>query len=107
MLHMLYFFWLLDYMITMPIEFLWSEVERLMDIRGIDNRDELAKIANIHRMNLYKISKDMVRPSLPALGKLCMALDCQPGDLLRYIKDEAADEALARAIAQGMDDKED
>jgi DNA-binding Xre family transcriptional regulator len=48
-----------------------------------------------------------VKPSFNALGKLCVALDCQPGDLLRYIKDEAADEALARAIAQGMDDKED
>ena len=85
---MLHLFWLFGYMITMPIQFLWSEVERLMDIRGIDNRDELAKIANIHRMNLYKISKNHVKPSLPALGKLCNALDCQPGDLLRFVRDE-------------------
>ena len=89
----------------MPIHFLWSEVERLMDIRGIDNRDELARLSNIHSTNLHKISKGIVKPSLPALGKLCLALDCQPGDLLRFVKD--GDEALARTIAQGMDDKED
>ena len=91
----------------MPLHFLWSEVERLMDVRGIDNREDLARLSNIHSTNLYKLQMGHVKPSFNALGKLCVALDCQPGDLLRYIKDEAADEALARAIAQGMDDKED
>ena len=91
-------------MITMPIQFLWSEVERLMDLRGINNRDELARLAEIHRVNLYKISKESVEPSLKTLGKLCSALRCQPGDLLRFVD---AGEALARTIAQGMDDKED
>ena len=89
----------------MPIHFLWSEVERLMDIRGIAHRDNLAELTGIHRTNLHKISKGIVKPSLPALGKLCLALDCQPGDLLRFVKD--GDEALARTIAQGLDDKED
>ena len=89
----------------MPIHFLWSEGERLMDIRGIAHRDKLAELTGIHRSNLHKISKGIVKPSLPALGKLCLALDCQPGDLLRFVKD--GDEALARTIAQGMDDKED
>ena len=89
----------------MPIHFLWSEVERLMDIRGIAHRDNLAELTGIHRTNLHKISKGIVKPSLPALGKLCLALRCQPGDLLAFVPDE--DEALAWAIAQGMDDKED
>ena len=89
----------------MPIHFLWSEVERIMEIRGIAHRDTLAELTGIHRSNLHKISKGIVKPSLPALGKLCLALDCQPGDLLRFVKD--GDEALARTIAQGMDDKED
>ena len=97
---------LFDYMDTlMPIHFLWSEVERLMDIRGIAHRDNLAELTGIHRTNLHKISKGIVKPSLPALGKLCLALDCQPGDLLRFVKD--GDEALARTIAQGMNDKKD
>ncbi|MFL2541873.1 MAG: helix-turn-helix domain-containing protein [Candidatus Latescibacterota bacterium] len=72
----------------MPIQFRWSEVERLMDIRGIAHRDNLAELTGIHRTNLHKISKGIVKPSLPALGKLCNALDCQPGDLLRFVKDE-------------------
>ena len=76
----------------MPIQFRWSEVERLMDIRGIAHRDNLAEMTGIHRTNLQKISKGIVKPSLPALGKLCNALDCQPGDLLRFVKDET-DEA--------------
>jgi len=76
----------------MPIQFRWSEVERLMDIRGIAHRDNLAEMTGIHRTNLHKISKGIVKPSLPALGKLCNALDCQPGDLLRFVKDET-DEA--------------
>ena len=74
----------------MPIQFRWSEVERLMDIRGIAHRDNLAEMTGIHRTNLHKISKGIVKPSLPALGKLCNALDCQPGDLLRFVKDETA-----------------
>jgi len=76
----------------MPIQFRWSEVERLMDILGIAHRDNLAEMTGIHRTNLHKISKGIVKPSLPALGKLCNALDCQPGDLLRFVKDET-DEA--------------
>ena len=75
-------------MIAMPIQFLWSEVERLMDVRGVNTRDELAALAGIHRVNLYKISKGAVTPSLPALGKICAALQCQPGDLLRFEPDE-------------------
>ena len=71
----------------MPIQFLWSEVERLMDVRGIPHRDALAEKAGIHSTNLYKISKGTVKPSLPALGKICGALECQPGDLLRFIPD--------------------
>jgi putative transcriptional regulator len=88
----------------MPLHFLWSEVERLMDIRGITHRDTLAELTGIHRTNLYKISRGHIKPSFSALGKLCQALRCQPGDLLRFVD---ADEALARTIAQGVDDKED
>ena len=75
-------------MLIMPIQFLWSEVERLMDIRGIGSREDLARLANIHSTNLHKISKGTVKPSLPALGKLCAALQCQPGYLLRFEPDE-------------------
>jgi DNA-binding Xre family transcriptional regulator len=75
-------------MITMPIKFLWSEVTRLMDLRGINSRDELAGLADIHRVNLYKISKENVEPSLKTLSKLCSVLRCQPGDLLEFVDDQ-------------------
>ena len=68
----------------MPLIFLWDEVERLMEIRGIPHRDALAEKAGIHRTNLHKISKGTVKPSFAALGKICLALRCQPGDLLRF-----------------------
>ena len=37
-----------------------------MDIRGIPNRDALAEKAGIHRTNLCKISKGIVKPSFPS-----------------------------------------
>ena len=77
----------------MPLHFAWSEVERLMDIRGIAHRDQLAKLTGIHRINLFKISKGIVRPSLPSLGKLCQALRCQPGDLLQFVYEDEDEDA--------------
>tara|TARA_R110002020_G_scaffold228974_1_gene439751 strand:- start:151 stop:339 length:189 start_codon:yes stop_codon:yes gene_type:complete len=61
-----------------------------MDIRGIAHRDQLAELTGIHRINLHKISKGIVKPSLPTLGKLCQALRCQPGDLLQFIDEDTA-----------------
>ena len=72
----------------MPLIFLWDEVERLMDVRGIPHRDALAEKAGIHRTNLHKIIKATVKPSFAALGKICAALQCQPGDLLKFEPDE-------------------
>ena len=72
----------------MPLHFLWSEVERLMDIRGIAHRDELAKLTGIHRTNLHKISKGANNPSFAAISKLCQALRCQPGDLLQFVYED-------------------
>ena len=71
----------------MPIIIVWSEIERLMELRGIPNRDALAYAAGIHRTNLYKIAKGDIQPCLLNLGKLCKALRCQPGDLLRFDDD--------------------
>lgn len=72
----------------MPLHFLWPEVERLMDIRGIVDREELARITNIHSTNLFKLSKGINNPSFAAISKLCLALQCQPGDLLRFVPAE-------------------
>ena len=77
----------------MPLHFLWSEVERLMDIRGIAHRDQLAKLTGIHRTNLHKISKGANNPSFAAISKLCQALRCQPGDLLQFVYEDEDEEA--------------
>ena len=89
----------------MPIVLAWPEIERLMELRGIASRDALAASAQISKSTLYKMSKGLFQPSMTNLGKICLALRCQPGDLLAFVPDE--DEALAWAIARGMDDKED
>ena len=68
----------------MPVILVWSEIERLMELRGIPSRDALAFSAGMHRSSLYKISKGEVQPSLKILGRLCHVLNCQPGDLLRF-----------------------
>ena len=90
----------------MPIILTWSEIERLMELRGIRSRDALAASAQISKSTLYKMSKGLFQPSMTNLGKICQVLRCQPGDLLQFVYEDE-DEALARAIAQGMDDKED
>ena len=72
----------------MPVILVWSEIERLMELRGIPSRDALAFSAGMHRSSLYKISKGEVQPSLKILGRLCQVLNCQPGDLLRFEPDE-------------------
>jgi len=73
----------------MPLLFLWSEVERLMSVRGIADREELARITNIHFTNLSRLANGVNNPSFKAISKLCVALDCQPGDLLRFVKDDS------------------
>jgi DNA-binding Xre family transcriptional regulator len=69
----------------MPIHFLWSEVERLIELRGIRSRDALATSAQISKSTLYKMSKGLFQPSMTNLGKICQVLRCQPGDLLQFV----------------------
>ncbi|NER99651.1 MAG: helix-turn-helix transcriptional regulator [Symploca sp. SIO1B1] len=52
--------------------------------------NELADLIGIHRVNVsrMKTAKTMPRLTEQTLDALCKALDCQPGDLLRYTSDE-------------------
>ena len=52
--------------------------------------NELADRIRIHRVNVsrMKTAKTMPRLTEQTLDALCEALDCQPGDLLRYTPDE-------------------
>ena len=74
----------------LPLSLMWDEIERLMGLRGIPSRDALAASANISKSTLYKVSKSKFQPSMANLGKLCGALGCGPGDLLRHGKSAKA-----------------
>ena len=74
----------------LPLSLMWDEIERLMGLRGIPSRDALAASASISKSTLYKMSKGKFQPSMVNLGKLCGALGCEPGDLLRHGKSAKA-----------------
>ena len=77
----------------MPIILTWSEIERLMELRGIRSRDALATSAQISKSTLYKMSKGLFQPSMTNLGKICQVLRCQPGDLLQFVYEDEDEEA--------------
>lgn len=61
----------------------------VMAERGI-GVNELADMIGIHRVNVsrMKTAKTMPRLTEQTLEALCKALNCQPGDLLRYAPNE-------------------
>jgi putative transcriptional regulator len=51
---------------------------------------ELAKLSFVHRNTIMALyHEDAKGITWEVLGKLCAALNCQPGDLLEYIPGEA------------------
>ena len=79
----------------MPLHFLWSEVERLMEFRGIPHLNALSELSGIHRTNIYKLSRGHIKPSFATLSKLCTTLRCLPGDLLKYVDQVGAEDDTA------------
>ena len=76
----------------MPIKWRLAAVmaDREMDYK------ELAKVAGMHPVTVNKMKNtfDLDFQLTPkTLGKLCTALNCQPGELLKHVPDEA--EAIA------------
>lgn len=59
-----------------------------MDQRGITSK-ELAKQIVITPANLSILKTGKARGiRFATLEKICRVLDCQPGDILQYVKDE-------------------
>lgn len=55
------------------------------------NYKQLAERAGLHPVTVNKLKNSFVAPprlDSATLNKLCSALDCQPGDLLRFESDE-------------------
>jgi DNA-binding Xre family transcriptional regulator len=55
--------------------------------KGLQKTD-LMKLAGISSGTLARFAKgEMV--SLDVINKICAALDCQPGDIVEYVKDQS------------------
>lgn len=66
----------------------------MMAERNFNNKD-LTKLTGFHAVTISKLKTTRIMPSrleYITLNKLCKALQCQPGDLLKYIPDEQTTE---------------
>lgn len=69
----------------MSVEVLLAEVR---DKRGV-SQDQLARMIGQSRTNIQSIERGRSKSiTFTTLGKICRALKCQPGDLLRWVPDE-------------------
>jgi DNA-binding Xre family transcriptional regulator len=61
-----------------------TRLRQLMDAQGITGY-RLAKTAGLSTNTIYGLLGDATRPmSWLVIDKLCLALDCQPGDFLTH-----------------------
>ncbi len=64
------------------------ELDVMMAKRHI-SLGELAEIVGITNVNLSKIKNNKVNAiRFSTLSGICQALDCEPGDILKYVPDE-------------------
>ena len=59
----------------------------------------LTQNSGVPHVTLWKLSKAETQNSinLPVLSRICAALQCEPGDLLKFVPD-AEDEAIAAVV---------
>lgn len=70
----------------LKIRFKREEVARLRVLIGYRSVKALADASGMTRQNMANLlRRDPARLSLDSLGRLCDALDCQPGDLLERV----------------------
>ncbi|SHH86220.1 helix-turn-helix domain-containing protein [Desulfosporosinus lacus] len=49
---------------------------------------ELQKLSGVNKNTLYSLYKgEITRFDVSVIDRVCAALDCQPGDLLEYVKE--------------------
>lgn len=61
-------------------------LDRILFENGKMKVPELSKISGVNKNTLYALSNSTItRLDVSVLDRLCMALNCQPGDLLEYI----------------------
>lgn len=75
-------------MLASPMTIKWRLTAVMAD-REIDN-DRLQELTGFHPGTISKLRNNPPkRIDVETLNKLCSALNCSPGDLLKYIKDES------------------
>lgn len=66
-------------------------LDRLLAERKVTSK-ELAERVGISQVNMSRIKTGKVSAvRFSTLSAICEALDCQPGDVLEYVPDDAAD----------------
>lgn len=76
--------------LTRPMPIKWR-LAAIMADRELDYK-QVAELAGMHPVTISKLKNTYEMPSRldrETLEKLCRVLECQPGDLLRYVPDEA------------------
>lgn len=69
----------------MTIKFL---LDRVMFEKGNMKIPALQKLSSVNKNTLYGLYKgEITRFDVSVINRVCAALDCQPGDLLQYVKD--------------------
>lgn len=70
-----------------PLMLKWRLIAVMAD-KEVDNH-KLHELTGLHRGTIAKLRNKMPsRIDADTLDKLCKALDCQPGDLLRYLPEK-------------------
>ncbi|EEG78377.1 helix-turn-helix domain-containing protein [Dethiobacter alkaliphilus] len=64
-------------------------LDRVMFERSRMKVPELQQLSSVNKNTLYGIyNNTSKRVDLDVLNRICSALDCEPGDLMKYIPDD-------------------
>ncbi len=76
------------------------KLNEVMARKRLRNKD-LAAALGITENSVYRLRKvdEMPRLAPERLNGICMALDCQPGDLLEYIPDDGKVSSIVNVVS--------
>lgn len=64
------------------------KLDRVMFEKGNMKIPELQKLSGVNKNTLYSLYKgEITRFDASVIDRICAALDCQPGDLIEYVKE--------------------
>jgi len=88
----------------MPVMYKINVLHALKEKGYTQNRMRVEKLIGVSYMSQLRYNEPV---SWKALGTICRLLDCQPGDLLKYVPDdEVADDDIGKQIPRKKEDAE-